>query len=43
VSSSPAISTGLKPKRVTSPEAAPAEITIPPASGRYEIPVFSAS
>src|SRR4051794_31267017 len=43
VSTRPTISTGLKPNRVPSPEAIPAETMIPPASGRYERPAFSAS
>ena len=40
MSSKPAISAGLKPMRVTSCDAAPAERMIPTASGRYEIPVL---
>jgi len=40
MSSRPAISVGLKPMRVTSREAAPAETMIPTASGRYETPVL---
>ena len=40
MSSRPAISGGLKPTRVTSCEAAPAERMIPTASGRYERPVL---
>ena len=39
-SSSPAISVGLNPIRVTSWDASPAEMMIPTASGRYEIPVL---
>ena len=40
IRSSPAISGGLNPKRVTSCEATPAATMIPTASGRYEIPVL---
>ena len=39
-SSSPAISVGLNPIRVTSWDASPAEMMIPTASGRYVIPVL---
>jgi len=40
ISSSPAISVGLNPIRVTSWDASPAAMMIPTASGRYEIPVL---
>ena len=39
----PVTSTGLKPMRVVSCEATPAETMIMIASGRYETPVLSAS
>lgn len=43
ISTSPEMSTGFKPRFVTSTDAMPADTMIASVSGRYDRPVFSAS